>query len=284
MTNRTGLARIARDTLDIIERGEYVAPNGMRVSIAAWQAHAEQHSALYRPEEFDEVMRRRDALLAESPSRSTRFEVLNTTTLEAARGQLAADSQRDLLCLNFASAKNPGGGFLGGSRAQEESLARSSGLYPCINPMQEMYQTNRALRSCLYTDHMIYSPQVPVICDDEGRLLDEPYRISILTAPAVNAGAVRKNRPQDAPRIAPMMIERMEKLLSVAVLHGHAHLVLGAWGCGVFKNDPADVAEWFHQFLAGDHVLSGAFETVTFAVTDWSDERRFVGPFQQRFG
>jgi len=70
--------------------------------------------------------------------------------------------------LNFASAKNPGGGFLGGGSAQEESLARSSGLFPCINQMQQMYETNRAYRSCLYTDHMIYSPRVPVFRDDEG--------------------------------------------------------------------------------------------------------------------
>ena len=98
-----------------------------------------------------------------------------------------------VLCLNFASAKNPGGGFLNGSQAQEESLARATGLYPCISQMTQLYEKNRYYGSCLYLNDMIYSPQVPVIRDDNDELLNKIFLISILTAPAVNAGAVRKN-------------------------------------------------------------------------------------------
>jgi uncharacterized protein (TIGR02452 family) len=79
------------------------------------------------------------------------------------------------------------------------------------------------------------------------------------------------------------MIRRMEQLLSIAVIHGHDHLILGAWGCGVFKNDPADVAEGFYDHLAGA-TFQKRFKAVVFAVTDWSDERRFIGPFEKRFG
>lgn len=185
--------------------------------------------------------------------------------------------------MNFASAKNPGGGFLGGSSAQEESLARSSGLYACINQMKQMYEANRAHRSCLYTDHMIYSPRVPVIRDDDGVLLENPYCASFLTVPAVNAGAVRNNEPKNVDRIAPTMIQRMERLLSVAVIQGHDYLILGAWGCGVFKNDAGNVAQWFYDHLIGNATFQARFNTVVFAVTDWSDERRFIGPFEKRF-
>ena len=66
---------------------------------------------------------------------------------------------------------NPGGGFLSGSQAQEESLARATALYPCLAQMTEMYETNRQLNSPLFTDNMIYSPEVPVFRDDDDILL-----------------------------------------------------------------------------------------------------------------
>src|SRR5207253_5281746 len=116
-----------------------------------------------------------------------RVEVTAETTLSAAR-RLATTGAR-VIALNFASAKNPGGGFLAGSQAQEESLARSSALYACLEPQREFYEHNRALRSALYSDHILFSPGVPVFRDDAGRLLDEPYLVSFITAPAVNAGA-----------------------------------------------------------------------------------------------
>ncbi len=282
MSNRSGRAQIARETLEILERGGYTSPSGNEIRVDDSLRFARENSVLYTPEMYGDVFKRRDALPRDE--RELKFEVVNETTLAAARVRVETDPQLDILCLNFASAKNPGGGFLGGSRAQEESLARSSGLYPCINQMQTMYETNRGLRSCLYTDHMIYSPQVPVIRDDEGVLLDESYCVSFLTSPAVNAGAVRKNDPKNNDKIAPTMISRIEKLLSVAAIYGHDCLVLGAWGCGVFKNDPVDVAGWFYDHLVGNPAFKGQFKKVVFAVTDWSEERRFIGPFEERFG
>jgi len=89
--------------------------------------------------------------------------------------------------LNFASATHPGGGFLSGARAQEEYLARSSGLYACIrdNPM---YAFHRSRSDPHYTNYAVYSPEVPVFRSDDGSLLDEPYTVGIITSPAVNAG------------------------------------------------------------------------------------------------
>ena len=188
-----------------------------------------------------------------------------------------------MLALNFASARNPGGGFLGGSQAQEESLARASGLYACINPLQGMYEANRRCPTCLYTDHMTYSPAVPVFRDDEDRLLDRPYPVSFVTAPAVNAGVVRAREPGNAVRIEEVMLGRMEKVLALAVVHGHEVLVLGAWGCGVFANDPGQVAGWFARLLADDGPYRTAFRRVGFAVLDRSPARGTIGPFERHF-
>ena len=279
MTSRNQLAEMARATLAILDAGSYAAPDDTRVEIAEAMTYARTHSVHYAPVAFAEVFRRRDERLAPAPRFATSFEVVNRTTLAEAHRLHQLDPSADVLALNFASARHPGGGFLGGAKAQEESLARSSGLYPCIAQMRAMYDANRAQRSCLYSDHMIYSPRVPVIRDDEGELLARPYPVSFVTAPAVNAGAVHE---QEHSEIEPTMFRRMEKVLSLAVLHGHRRLVLGAWGCGVFKNDPARVAALFHHHLV-EGVFRGAFEKVVFAVTDWSPERRFIGPFEAQF-
>jgi uncharacterized protein (TIGR02452 family) len=190
MSKRTTRLQTARETLTFLEKGWYVAPTGLRVSIHDELETARSASFLYTPEHFQEVFLRRDQLLQERESRlPTQFEVVNETTLRAARRLLIEKEHDRVLALNFASAKHPGGGFLKGSQAQEESLARASGLYACICPVREMYDENVRFPSCLYTDHMIYSPDVPVFRDDEDMLLERPYPLSFVTAPAVNVGA-----------------------------------------------------------------------------------------------
>lgn len=282
MASRTTRARIARETVEILERGWYVAPDGSRVSVADLMAHARANSRLYTPDDFAEVFRLRDEQAAR-PGRpeTTEFRVVNCTTLAAARRLTREEGVADVLCLNFASAKNPGGGFLNGSQAQEESLARATGLYPCLTQMRAMYDANRQLDSCLYTDHMIYSPRVPVFRDDDDALLAEPYAVSVITAPAVNAGALR---PGERARVEPTMRGRTEKVLALAAAHRHEALVLGAWGCGVFRNDPADVARWFGHYLCDDAAFRGAFPQVVFAVLDSSPGERVLRPFAERFG
>jgi uncharacterized protein (TIGR02452 family) len=77
------------------------------------------------------------------------------------------------------------------------------------------------------------------------------------------------------------MRQRIDKVLAIAALHGHESLVLGAWGCGVFGNDCHEVAELFHTALANQ--FDGVFGQIVFAVLDWSEESRFIGPFEKMF-
>lgn len=209
---------------------------------------------------------------------TTAYEVVNETTLDAAR-RLAAEMNLPVLCLNFASAKNPGGGFLGGAVAQEECIARASALYPCLLTAKEYYTFHRQLNTCLYSDHMIYSPQVPVIKDEEGALLDKPVYTSIITSPAVNAGVIRRNEPSKINQILPVMEKRIKKLLALALHSQRNVLVLGAWGCGVFQNNPQDIAQLFYESLTGDFV--NQFKKVVFAVKTNNDQ--MIAAFQNRF-
>ena len=168
--------------------------------------------------------------------------------------------------------KNPGGGFLNGSQAQEESLARASALYVCLLNHMAYYDANRHSRSLLYTDHMIVSPQVPVFRDAADQLLEEPWEVTIITAPAPNAGAIAKEQPEAIHQIETVFRRRVEQVLSAAVVFGQTALVLGAWGCGVFRNDPKMVARLFGEFLVENGVFARAFEHVVFAVLDREGE------------
>ncbi len=284
MSQRSTRAQIARQTLAILEEGAYLHPSGTRISIRDALASARSGSVLYSPDDFDEVFRRRDRMLGDRRPVPLAFEVVNATTLSAARRLVATQPGSRVLALNFASARHPGGGFLNGSQAQEESLARASGLYACLAPMRQMYDANARFPSCLYTDHMIYSPDVPVFRDDEDALLEHPYALSFITAPAVNVGALRRNEPEKLPQVEPVMLARMEKMLSLAVVHGHEVLVLGAWGCGVFGNDPDQVAGWFGRHLTAQGLFQRALRKVVFAVLDRSGDRSTIRPFERHFG
>jgi uncharacterized protein (TIGR02452 family) len=145
-----------------------------------------------------------------------------------------------------------------------------------------MYAHHRAHGDALYSDWMIHSPDVPVFRDDESAaLLEEPYLCAFLTAPAPNAGVVLAREPGRRDEVDRVMAARVTRALAIAAAHGHRSLVLGAWGCGVFANDPAVVARAFGAELEG--AFAGVFDEVVFAVLDWSEERRFIRPFVERF-
>jgi uncharacterized protein (TIGR02452 family) len=118
-----------------------------------------------------------------------------------------------------------------------------------------------------------------VFRDDRGRLLDEPYQVGMLTAAAPNLGAILRNEPGSAARVPAVLRRRAARVLEVAAAYGHRRLVLGAWGCGVFGNDPALVAEAFADGLRS----VDAFGHVVFAVLDRAAGRPAYRAFADRF-
>ena len=96
---------------------------------------------------------------------------------------------------------------------------------------------------------MIYSPHCPVFRRDDGTLLEQPYFVDFITAPAPNAGAVRQNQPSLAAQIEGALRERAAKSPGLAAHHRCDVLVLGAWGCGVFRNEWAMEAVYSVSFL-----------------------------------
>jgi hypothetical protein len=241
-------ARLGHEAVAIIDAGGYVGPSGQRIELAAMLEAARRGTVEYSP----------GVEPAAPPVRAgarTQFSVENATVLEVGRRMAEAGP---VAALNFASATSPGGGFLSGARAQEESIARSSGLFHCLNG-RAMYADQRSKRNAMYADHVVYSRDVPVFRTDAG-YLHEPCRLS--EVPAV-------------------MRVRTEKVLAVAEAHAHPRLILGAWGCGAFGLDPGMMAGVFDEALS--RPLVGVFDEIVFAITDWSEARQFIGPFERRF-
>lgn len=262
MLNRTKRITLAKETLKIIEQGNYQLTNGNFVNIQEPLQLAVERTKIINP--ANNVSHVLNAM-ANVQQTNTVVEVSHESTLEAAK-RLYEKGYRDIYCLNFASAKNPGGGFLNGSQAQEESLARLSGLYACLTNNMEMYQYNKSRSTLLYSDYMIYSPNVPVFRNDKGELLENYYLTTFITSPAVNVGALKNNRPAEEPFILETMRVRLAKVLAIAYQCNHKTLVLGAWGCGVFANDPRVIAGLFAEFLGDKGIYRGCFKHIVYAI------------------
>src|SRR6185503_8840502 len=140
---------LAQQTVEIVERGSYQSVTGRVVDIAASVRACLEATQIFTPEDLEAL--RQEVLARPSDGFTTSFEVVNETTL-AGITRVLADGKGPVLALNFASAKNPGGGFLNGSQAQEESLARSSALHPSLLQAWEFYERHRASSSLLYSD------------------------------------------------------------------------------------------------------------------------------------
>lgn len=275
--NRSQRTLLARQTVEIVEKGYYDNAEG-RVDISATLKQCLSETRQFTA---DELSQRRDQVLASSAQFSqTQIEVVNETTLSGLQS-LTEQSDAPVAVLNFASAKNPGGGFLGGSEAQEESLARSSALYASLCQEFSFYERHRNLSSCLYTDAMILSPSCPVIRDDSGNLRTTPLLASFITSPAPNAGALADKRSSELSQVTSTLIRRSELVLALAASRGYSRVILGAWGCGVFRNDPVEVAQVFANHLKGP--WSGRFEQVRFSVLDRSEAGHTFAAFQQAF-
>ncbi|TWT91673.1 TIGR02452 family protein [Neorhodopirellula pilleata] len=255
---------LGRSALEAIDAGEYLTDHGW----VNW-------SAAVKSAEAAKVSIPPDASLPQVDQQSldhTLVSVVNRTTLATARA-MVEEGHRPL-ALNFANGVEPGGGFLRGATAQEETLCRSSALYATLfgDPMYDYHRDNDLAAS---SDWAILSPDVPVFRDDAGMECDKPWPLSFLTCAAPYAPAIGRI---DSAR---MLRQRIHRVLAIARAYQYQTLVLGAWGCGVFGNDPRQTAMDFREALERD--FAGVFSHVVFAITDWSDERRFLRPFSDVF-
>lgn len=290
---------VARETIEIMRQGFYELTVGTaagagqeaerkRIDISRELEWSVKNSFLITPEQGELLLEKYEAGKTDeipvgngetgTDVRMPEQSVENCATVDAIRS-LAARGRTKIGVLNFASAKNPGGGFLNGAMAQEESLAASGTLYRTLISHEEYYRESRAHRSMMYLDYGIYSPGVTFFRDGSFRLTEEPVKASVLTLPAVNMGQVllKGEDPGEAKR---RMRRRMKLALAVFAEQKETDLVLGAYGCGVFRNDPREVADWWEELL--EEGMGRYFDSVVYAVLDRSRGQECICAFRER--
>lgn len=239
--------RIFKDT-------ENICKTNLRINRAIYHANQNQKLIL----EKDKL----EKLPAETFCRAGEVIVSRKRTFEAAQ----AYQGKKTAVLNFASAHNPGGGVRMGASAQEECLCRCSGLMFCLDTKamwNGFYEPHRKVFSDLYNDDIIYTPDVPVFKSDteEPKLLpqNEWYRVNVITCAAPN---LSKTKVTDEILMS-IHVKRLVRILEVAAMEGNEVLILGAFGCGAFRNDPKIVSQ---AMRIATQRYRKAFDTIEYAV------------------
>lgn len=258
---------IAQETINILKAKKYKSPNGKIVDISQEMACAKYHTEIYAQEKIDKLTLQRTII--NNPT----IEVVNERTNEAAK-RLLDYGKSNIAILNFANGCNPGGSFLEGSTAQEETLCKCSSLYVCLNSKFSYYVKNIQESPIYYNNDILYSADVPFFRTDDMQLVEEPYLLSVITAPAPNLYN-EKNPNQDL--LQEIIPKRIENILKVACLNGHKTIVLGAWGCGAFKNDPVFIASSFKKVVNE----MKCFKHICYAVYDTKNEQPMYNVFKK---
>lgn len=264
----TDLKRIAKETMNCFVQGSYPYENYM-INIEDVHQQAMKHPRFFPASQL--FTSNKDWIAKRVGS----IEVENIDIVKAIT--------RDKIhygVLNFASAYHPGGGFLNGALAQEEALCFGSDLYLTqLKFQEEFYEFHKNLKTKCYSDAMIYSPKVVYIRNERYEFLPEPGFADVLTSPAVNLGAALQ-RGEDQEHCYQVMEQRMRKILAVFEQMGNTHIILGAFGCGVFRNDPVRIANLWKKLLI-DEQWRNHFDEILFAVYDHSTTRKTILAFEQ---
>lgn len=184
-------------------------------------------------------------------------------------------NSRETLVMNFANAFYPGGAYIAGGNAQEESLCRMSTLYASLKSenAKKMYDYNNNICSrfrAAASDYMLISPNVVVFRNGRNELLERYYVTAVCTIAAYD----RRKASSSEDKIAAITEKRLKRFFSLAIKEGYKNLVLGAWGCGVFNNSPAVIANHFKNILINDGYIK-YFDNITFAITVRHGENNF---------
>lgn len=248
------LKEAAEEVLAILEAGRYER-NGQTIEFGVEQSQAMEGTRLYTPAEL--------AGLGGSREGIPKITVASSTTQEAAF-EWTQQEKANVAVLNFASARNPGGGFLNGAKAQEEDLCRCSGLYPCLLRCMEYYEVNRRQSSLLYTDYAIFSPAVPFFrTASRDPFLLKPFYVSVITAPAPNSSPYLADNPTGHDDIERTFLRRWKNVLRIALDQGIERLILGAWGCGAFGGDPQVASRTAKEAI---RIEGGGIAEIEFAI------------------
>ena len=211
----------------------------------------------------------------------------NIDSYAMARRRLAEGCSK-ILVLNLASPVHPGGGVRRGARAQEEDLCRKSSLLLSLESKaaRKYYDYNKSLHSFMGSDALMITPQVEIIKDENGVLLDDTDVVSVLTCAAPKVSNGKEGMKEMAYR--ELVYNRITGIVKCAAYFGYTNLVLGAWGCGAYGNDASVISDLFRRALNeldyNSFQENDLFSRIDFAVLDRTASQFNYNQFKRNFG
>lgn len=282
---------VLQNTLQILKQGYYQV-NGRTVNLKLSKKEMETIHVLL-PEDVQDICNRTDFEKVFVMGRCG-YGCENMDSFAAARQQYKRfsymfwkDEKTIVLVLNFANPVHPGGAVRRGAIAQEEDLCRKSSLLLSLESRhaEKYYAYNRKLDSYMGSDAMMFTPEVEIIRDEDGKLLEETVIVAVLTcaAPMITQG--REGMSEDAYQN--MIYNRIMGMLKCAAYFGYKNIVLGAWGCGAFGNDAHMMSDLFYKALK-EMRFNGLsekdfFRRIDFAVLDRTDKQYNFKEFYRNF-
>lgn len=272
--SKSELVEIFKDTCDVISNEGYLDSDGKWHELTLPTTRYYKRTLSVKNKNY-------------APSGPTKIWVENTDTLLAAK-KLGPDCA----VLNMASFYCPGGGVDRGSKAQEEELCRRSSLvrslYSCDQKRLGMFGDKLVKQAYPISEFGgVYSRNVTVFrAATSYSYLSDPFTCSIITVPAIKRPDLNSNGEMMEKDLTTLK-GKIRTILRIALLEGHRKLVLGAFGCGAYGNNPLQTAESFREVLS-ESEFESMFSQICFAVLeDKNSKRNVMGgnikPFKQVF-
>ncbi len=279
---------ILEDTLSILEKGSYEKEGQERK--LQFTPDQMRRIQVFLPDEIDEMRSRTGVSSSLRESRveaagqdngrqvkktSCTFNCENIDALVLAQRKYLelkekGEAAHRVLVLNLASSTHPGGQTRKGASAQEEDLCRRTSLLLSLESenAKKYYDYNNARKTRMGSDGVMISSCVEVLKDASAEMLQEPFPISVMScaAPMIRLGLEGMTQQE----YETMLYNRIQGMLLVAASQGYRHLILGAFGCGIFGNDAAVVSDSFYRaitkFSYAGKGSNQLFESIDFAV------------------
>ncbi len=253
-----------RNTIDLVNQGHYTTESGKHVIFPS-DKEMMRKTVFYEHEfHVDD---------APQNSETTLVEIQNIDCLYA--GVQLKEQGYNPAVLNMASRSNPGGGVTTGAGAQEETLFRRTNLFRslyqfapyarqyAIAPSRHQYPMDRNYGG-------VYTPDAVYFRENEQKgyaLLDDPVTLSFISVAGMNRPELTPDNMIAAHLVEPVK-NKMRTIFRIGLAHGHDSLVLGALGCGAFRNPPRHVARLFHEVM-DEPEFKNKYKIIVFAILDY---------------
>lgn len=289
---RHDVKQVSIEMLEVCQKSFYVNKKGEKVDIHDQIKFSVDNSRAYVPEYHYTI--------PPPPENANlnNIEFTKETTIGAGYRLVVQEHYDKTVALNFANGVEQGGGWIRGAKAQEEAIVRCSSLILSLKPSLSpdhvkgkkpdditingkqykrvscMYHSNRQFEQDNYeegplsTDYQLLNPDVVVFRDDQFNFLDEPFKLSFITSPACYARGyynVAGRTENSIQKVNSVMLNRIRKIILLAIEEGYECIILGAYGCGAFGNNSSDVAKMFHKVLV-EEGLQKYFKKITFPI------------------